>query len=121
MYLKLRVTGAKKTQYSAEADVIEAALLGGAGRFLTCSVPSPLGQQAGWMPIWSWFTERGSPPLRSLALTSFPLFQMADCGGLPQISQVSPSCHHPRGGVCVSETCYCLSSSCLLVPTSHDF
>lgn len=41
----------------------------------------------------------GTPLLLCLALTSFPLPQMADCGGLPQISQVSPTCHHsPAGG-----------------------
>ena len=46
-----------------------------------------------------WAPGGGPPVLVVLALTGFPLSQMADCGGLPQISQVSPTCHHsPAGG-----------------------
>lgn len=36
--------------------------------------------------------------LAVLALTGLPLSQMADCGGLPQISQVSPTYHHSPAG-----------------------
>lgn len=56
-------------------------------------------------------------PAGRSALTGFPLPQMADCGGLPQISQVSPARHRSPGRrVGDSVTCCPLVPRLLPVP-----
>lgn len=56
------------------------------------------GQQAEWVPVWSWSTELASPPREAFGTNQLSFSQMADCGGLPQISQVSYTCPRSPGG-----------------------